>query len=439
MQKTSERQTMKKKAFGSHRSPARALVSVTLLVAAAPGWAQLAPPLTGTVASEPNPYYLGVRQAFTHESNVNRSPNGRSDNYSTTSLFGGFDQPIGRQRVFGRAAVGLNRYQKEDQLDNTSYDVSAGLDWSTIERLSGNLNVAFSQSLAAPAVIGVVPDQRRNIATTQSIDAAVRWGGASLLTLEGRAGYSNIDYSLPEYQSSESKQSRASIGLYYRPGGPLRLGVAARFTRAESPASGPNVTPAVLANTAESRNLDFTANYDVSGQVSAGGRISYTRQTNSAITAADFSGLTGDLTVGYRPTGKLTFNLYAARDVGSNSNQFTTTQSFLVGTTLITTRRTEVVEVSQVTNSAGLGVAYAATGKVTANAGVRYARAKLVSQTVADSTDVLKSAYLGANWEVARNVLVACNLARDERDVSGSVNYSYTSTSVGCLAQYTWP
>jgi hypothetical protein len=436
---TSERQSMKKNVIGASRNPARALAAATLAAVAMPGWAQLAPPLTGTVASDPNPYFLGARQGFTHETNVNHTPNGRSDNYSTTSVFGGFDQPIGRQRVFGRATVGYNRYQHESQLDNTSYDANAGLDWSTIERLSGNLNVAFSQNLAAPAVIGFVPDQRRNIATTQSIDATVRWGGASLLTLEGRAGYSNIDYSLPEYQSSESKQSRASIGLYYRPGGPLRLGVAARFTRAESPASGPNVTPPVLANTAESRNLDFTANYDVSGQVSAGGRISYTRQTNSAITAADFSGLTGDLNVAYRPTGKLSFNLYAARDVGSNSSQFTTSQSFLVGTTVITTHRNEILEVSQVTNSAGLGVGYAATGKITANAGVRYARAKLVSQAVADSTDVLKSAYIGANWEVARNWLVACNVGRESRDVSGSLNYSYASTSVGCLGQYTWP
>ena len=430
---------MKKKVIGSSRNLAGALAAVTLAAMAVPGRAQLAPPLTGTVASDPNPYYLGARQGFTHESNVNHSPNGRSDNYSTTSLFGGFDQPIGRQRVFGRATVGYNRYQHETQLDNTSYDVAGGLDWSTIERLSGNLNVAFSQNLSAPAVIGFVPDQRRNIATTQSIDATVRYGGASLLTLEGRVGYSNVDYSLPEYQSSESKQSRASFGLYYHPGGPLRLGVAARFTRAESPASGPTVTPPTLANTAESRNLDFTANYDVSGQVSAGGRISYTRQTNSAITAADFSGLTGDLTVAYRPTGKLSLNLYAARDVGSNSSQFTTAQSFLVGTTVITTHRTEILEVSQVTNSAGLGISYAATGKVTANAGVRYARAKLVSQAVAESTDVLKSAYIGANWDVARNWLVACNVARDSRDVSGSLNYSYTSNSVGCFGQYTWP
>ncbi len=42
-------------------------------------------------------------QGFTHDSNVYRIPSGPSDNYSSTSVFGGFDQPISRQRVFGRA------------------------------------------------------------------------------------------------------------------------------------------------------------------------------------------------------------------------------------------------------------------------------------------------------------------------------------------------
>ena len=52
-----------------------------------------------TASSDPNPYYLGVSQALTHDTNVTRSPQGPSDNYSSTSLLGGFDQPIGRQRL----------------------------------------------------------------------------------------------------------------------------------------------------------------------------------------------------------------------------------------------------------------------------------------------------------------------------------------------------
>ena len=69
---------------------------------------------------------------------------------------------------------------------------------------------------------------------------------------------------------------------------------------------------------------------------------------------------------------------------------------------------------------------------------IPYART-ISEQSHSFSTDVLKSAYIGANWEVARNWLVACNVGRESRDVSGSLNYSYASTSIGCFGQYTWP
>ena len=98
------------------------------------GWAQ--------GLSRDAPYYLGVSQGFTHESNVFRSPNGSSDTYSSTSLLGGFDQPIGRQRLFGTASVSANRYFKQSELDNTSYALNAGLDWETINKLSGNVNAS---------------------------------------------------------------------------------------------------------------------------------------------------------------------------------------------------------------------------------------------------------------------------------------------------------
>src|SRR5450631_4768822 len=63
-----------------------------------------------SLAPDPNPYYVGVSQGFTHDSNVFRIPSGPSDNFSTTSLLGGFDQPISRQRIFGSGSVSLNRY-----------------------------------------------------------------------------------------------------------------------------------------------------------------------------------------------------------------------------------------------------------------------------------------------------------------------------------------
>ena len=66
------------------------------------------------VGAETNPWYVGVSQGLTYESNLYRvdtttdlnngrdptqPPVSRSDTVSVTSLVGGIDQPIGRQRL----------------------------------------------------------------------------------------------------------------------------------------------------------------------------------------------------------------------------------------------------------------------------------------------------------------------------------------------------
>ena len=158
--------------------------------AAAPPAGGLSLPGGGDLHSA-NPYYIGASQAFTHDSNVYRIADGPSDTYSTTSLLGGFNQRIGRQRVFGSGHVSDNRYFDQDQLNNVSYGLAAGLDWETIQNLSGNIDVGLDRSRTAPVATSAIA-AHRNIATSESLDARARWGGRSLLTLEGALGYSKI-------------------------------------------------------------------------------------------------------------------------------------------------------------------------------------------------------------------------------------------------------
>src|SRR5947207_1519873 len=87
-------------------------------------------------APDPNPYYIGVSAALRHSSNVYQVPDGPGDAYVVGSLLGGFNQQLGRQRVFGNASVSDNRYKTQDALNNTSYSVYGGLAWETIENLS---------------------------------------------------------------------------------------------------------------------------------------------------------------------------------------------------------------------------------------------------------------------------------------------------------------
>src|ERR1035438_4050252 len=299
-------------------------VAALLGLAGGSAWAQAADAATAASPSEPSPYYVGVSQSFTHDSNVYSVPSGPGDSYSTTSLLGGFDQRLGRQRVFGNANVGLNRYRDQTQLDNTSYQAAAGLDWETLYDLAGNLGVALSRQLVPPGVTNSVPEQASNIGQTQSVNASARWGGPSLLTLEATLGYSKVDYSAPAYVASDSRAETASLATYYRPGAALRLGLAARIVDTRSPqAFFDPANGTYQSNSVKSNNLDFLVDYDVSGLLTANARLSYTKQTNSASNVPGFSGLTGSLSLTWKATGKTSLTLDAARNAGLQATPFT--------------------------------------------------------------------------------------------------------------------
>ena len=388
-------------------------------------------------ADEPSPYYIGATQSLTHDSNVYRLSNGSSDTYASTGLVGGFDQAIGRQRIYATANVRDNYYQREKTLNNISYGLSAGWELQTINRLSGGITVDANQALASYDNNSQArPSTTRNILKTQQLGARVRWGGDAALNLDAGYSYSHVGYS--ETPTSESSQDSVSLGGSYRVGPTLRVGGDLRLSHSVSP-NGALIAPGVFTdNTTNGRNLDLNANWQYSAQTGVNGRLSWTKQTNSGNGDRDFSGLTGGVTGTYAATAKVSFNASLNRDAGTNSSFFN----------LANPNAGQPVrglsENSQTTDSLSVGASYAATAKIGVNAGLDYRRSKVVDQTVVagavvgnDHTDRTRSASLGANYAIARNWSLACNLAYVSRDVGGTLPYAYSANTVGCTAQFT--
>ncbi len=409
-----------------HRHLARPLMAALAAAASAGVW-----------ADEPSPYYIGVTQAITHDSNVYRLSNGSADTFGSTGLVGGFDQSIGRQRIFAAANVRDNYYVREKTLNNISYGLSAGWDLQTIEKLSGGISVDVNQSLASyDNNSQAQPSTTRNILKTQQLGARVRWGGDAALNLDAGYSYSHVSYS--ETPTSESTQNSVSLGGSYRVGPTLRLGADVRLSHSVAP-NGALIGPGVFTeNSTNGRNLDFNASWKYSAQTGVNGRLSWTKQTNSGDGDRDFSGLTGGVTATYAPTAKVSFNASLNRDAGTNSSFFN----------LANANAGQPVrglsENSQTTDSLSLGASYAATAKIGVNAGLDYRRSKVVDQTVVagavvgnDHTDRTRSASLGANYAIARNWSLACNLAYVSRDVGGALPYAYSANTVGCTARFT--
>jgi hypothetical protein len=369
--------------------------------------------------SEPSPYFIGATLAHARDSNIYRLPAPIGDTYTSAGLVAGLDQPIGRQRVYANANVRNNRFNERNELDNVSYGVTAGLDWSTIERLSGNVSLAVNENLAN---YGATLTQlaEKNIEKSGQFSARVQYGLASLLSLEGTVSHRRLDYSAPAFANSELTQNAVSVGLKYRPSGALTLGTALRATRGRYPAQGADF---------DRHDVDLTSVWVATGQSTVNARLSFTKQDNSGtFTQSDFSGATGALGWTWRPTGKLNFTTSLSRDTGAES-------SFLQlgnGIDPIT-----IGDTSRFTSTLGVTAGYEVTAKIRLGATGRYSHRDLENTLAAlKDTDILKSLALTASYAATRNWLLACSAGREVRRAAGLLSSPFAANTASCSAQF---
>ena len=403
-----------------------------------------------------SPYYIGASQAFSRDSNIFRAardPVDRvllgqrlvADTISTTSLLAGIDQPIGRQRLTANASVRHNKYQDESQLDNTGYRLGLGLDWETIERLSGTLSAVAQQGLARYGIESRPNTTQRNIERARELDATVQYGGPSVLAIYGLFNHREIDYSLPQFDSLEYKRDQAGVGVRYRVGGALTVGAEARATTGEYPRfqESPAGSGNFVADEFDRTDLSLTAQWVPSGASQLSARIGAARQKHD-VAARDFSGATGSLRWDWQPTGKLGFITEVRRNTGQEIDPLTVAGLLnqVVGDNSFVSNRLEV---------RGL---YAATAKIQLDALLSYTRRSLIDTTslinnpaqlgANAGSDKTTRLLLGARYQPTRTIELGCSAGREERNsnvsssgfvTGGPVSYSYRVNSARCFAQ----
>jgi len=184
-------------------------------------------------------------------------------------------------------------------------------------------------------------------------------------------------------------------------------------------------------------DIDLTAEWIASGQSSLTARLSYGRQRFDDDRAADFTGATGSLNWSYRPTGKLAFNTYIARDTGQ------TTVSGLsfgpTGPSTITADSSRLRSVGQ------LRVIYDATAKIQLTGNALYVHRTLSNFALVgprDATDNTRTLSLGLQYTPTRSLQFACNVAREVRSSSvdkplfSTVTYPYHVNTTSCSGQF---
>ena len=137
---------------------------------------------------EADPYVFGISQAISADNNLFRAPVGEPaarDAVSSTGLRAAIDQPFGRQRFTAGLEANINRYKNNTQLNNTDHRLSARLDWSTIERVSGELTAEQRSSLYRYDLDSQNRYTGKNQLRTTGAGLQVRVGVVTAWTLEG--------------------------------------------------------------------------------------------------------------------------------------------------------------------------------------------------------------------------------------------------------------
>lgn len=375
--------------------------------------------------SAERPWYVGLTQDFTRDSNVFGTATAETgDTISTTSLRAGLNQPFGRQRVRLDGSLSHQRYSKVSERDNDGYNLAATLDWSTVERLSGSVRFNSQRRQSEYRVGGLTPVSLSNIERSDDLNATVRLGLVSLLALEAGAGHRKVDFSASEFAAREYKQDSVNLSMVYRPSAILSLSVggSAADTKYQAPEAGQTEN-----DSAKRRDLFLSANWVPTGASVVDARIAYSTNEYRLARVADFDGVTGSLSWAWRPTGLLSVNTSLVRETGQESGFRLTPGS----TTTVAT------DFSQVTDRVTVGTTYDLTGKVRLLTDLSFSRRTFVDVAGASGRENMTRALLGARWAATRTISVGCDVSRDSRSGSGSGAGDFDTDRFGCFGSVT--
>lgn len=407
-----------------------------MLCAALPLYAQ---PATQNQAQAPGgalpePYYLGVSQAYTRDSNLFRLPEGaaapgsarsRSDAIATTSLLAGLDRSFGRQRLRGNATLQRHRFRDNDQFDNDGHGLNLALDWETLNRLSGNVSLASNRSLRRfdPSETSVASE--RNVETVKLADAAVRLGVVTRATVEAGVNHRKVDYSSARFADRAYQQTATSFGGRYRPAAATTLGAGLRFTQGRY---------ARFDDRYDRRDIDLTGRWEPGDGTVVSGRLSFGKTEYDRFTERNYSGLSAAIGVLWQPTGKIRLSGRAARDTGQDSAFLTYGTETALG----------LADYSRTTTSAKVQAVYLATAKTQLQLGASHARRSLVTRldgiagsTVLEGSDRVTQWQIGPTWQPSRGLQFGCDLTHERRSARGVGSSPYRSNSASCYGQFT--
>jgi hypothetical protein len=385
------------------------------------------------------PYTFGATQSVSRESNLLRAESGqvlpdglsRSDTVYTTVFQGGIDQPIGRQRLFGDASLRRTQFQRNSAYDSTGYRLAAGLDWATIQRLSGSLTLNAQRQLAqfSNDEAGILA--RRNVEQTRQAESALRWGVSARLAAEAALTWRDVDFSVPEFASREFRQGSVYVGLRQELSGAAWWSVGLRHARGTYPQFRRAADGSFEADHFVRQELDLRAALRPSGASDLEARLGLGRTRYDSATSRDVSGLFGTLAWNWRPTGRLRLRTQWSRDPSQDSYFLDT----VFGRGTLSYDRVATTWQWRADHSLTGKTAWYAAWGWTDRSLARSIEVGSLAVPASRSDDRTYQYAIGLRWQPTRSVLVGLDVNAEKRREGSLLSRPYRATSITTFGQ----
>jgi hypothetical protein len=391
--------------------------------------------------AEATPYFIGLSQAVRYERNVLglgnnvAAPAGleRSDTIAVTNLQGGIDQPFGRQRGYANLSLRQVNYSNNSTYNNQAYTGNLGLDWSTIERISGSLSGNLNRSLSSFGSFGLGVEEK-NFEDSQGLNATISLGMVTEYSAE--AGYSRreVRNSLVNRAvlSRDFDQDTGTVGLRWRPSAATNFGLTLRDTRGRYPKFKQVADGSFQADRFKQQGVELSGGIQPSGLSVFDFRIGQNKTRYDLNQARDFSGVTGSLGWSWQPTGKLRVTTRASRDTGQDS--YAVAQFNVPGTS----EYTRVNDVLRLQADWDFSAKIAFTGAwqlVQRAVSDRVPAGSATGVTERSGKDRSNVLSFGARWAPYRFLVLSCDTLAEWRSASGELAVPLRNYSVGCSGQ----
>lgn len=380
------------------------------------------------------PFSLTLSQAFMHDSNIEKTEGGRSDNLAISSVALSLDKDYGRQSYSAALQGIIQRYQDLTIYNNNGFEASLRAS-SEVGRSSSVELVHRSSQKLQPFEFQGNGQRVKQTLTDNATNINAYHGLYGRWKLIGNLAFTNIDYDRSRAESRDSRGVR--VGVRYSPTDLLYFESGLRRTQTDYDAlqvfTGP--TSFYIGDRVKRTDLDFQSSWVITGLSNLYGQINWTDEKHESLAtgqpgdpARDYQGVTGSLTWNYTPRGKLSYSLRFSRDTnnsGGFSSRTTTTTQDRLNTSLNLNAKWQMTHKIAVRTGVGLQ-------RIEEDEQQRFAGGAPLTES---SSGTRQEVFLSADYDLSRSWSFSCALSNTDRDRT-IFNSGYQSRSVTCSGNF---